>query len=112
MLQRWRELLRRRQLLFTPKQYPKYLNNKLRVFTPSSSLKVALVFVALYSLSVYHIHHSASRTIFPPAKYSSPTPTPPSPAPNSPDPLLIPCFNYNIQMENIIKKTNIGIAVQ
>ncbi len=50
MLERWRELLRRRQLLFTPKQYPKYLNNKLRVFTPSSSLKAALLLTTLYAL--------------------------------------------------------------
>lgn len=66
MLERWKDLLRRRQLLFTPKQYPKYLNNKLRIFTPSFSLKVTLTSVILYSLFAYHISkYSLKEQLFP-----------------------------------------------
>lgn len=50
MLDRWIELWERRQLLFTPKQYPKYLNNKLRVFKPSVAVKAAILMIAGYSL--------------------------------------------------------------
>ena len=47
-MNRFNELLEQGRLLFIPKQYPKYTNNKLRVFKPSNILKVSIAFTILY----------------------------------------------------------------
>ncbi len=68
MLGRWIDLWNRRQLLFTPPQKPKYLNNKLRVFKPSLVLQTALALLSIYSLFQFQILYSASSTHFTQAK--------------------------------------------
>jgi len=43
-------LVRQGKLLFVAKSYPKYAgDNKIRVFKPSSVLRVALLFTTLYA---------------------------------------------------------------
>ena len=48
-MNRFEELIQQGRLLFTPKVHPKYLNNKLRVFKPSTILKRSLVLSLLYA---------------------------------------------------------------
>jgi hypothetical protein len=52
-MNRLEELFQQGRLLFTPKVYPKYLNNKLRVFKPSVLLQIGLATAAVFGLSRY-----------------------------------------------------------
>ena len=53
-MDRFQELFKQGKLLFVGKVYPKYTaNNKIRVFKPSSVLRVTLLFTALYTATRY-----------------------------------------------------------
>lgn len=58
-MNRLEELFQQGRLLFTPKAYPKYINNKLRVFKPSVFLKIGLASLALLTFSRYFFSYLA-----------------------------------------------------
>jgi len=48
-MNRLEELVKQGKLFFVPKQYPKYVGDKIRVFKPSVLLKASLAVGVLYS---------------------------------------------------------------
>ena len=62
-MDRFQELLKQGKLLFVGKIYPKYMaNNKIRVFKPSSVLRVTLLFTTLYAATRYSYHKKQTHT--------------------------------------------------
>jgi hypothetical protein len=48
-MNRLEELVKQGKLFFVPKQYPKYVGDKIRVFKPSVILKLSLVAGVVYA---------------------------------------------------------------
>lgn len=62
--------------MFVPKQYPKYIHNKIRVFAPSNLLKATLIAAALFTTYRYSLLNPDSSANISQILSSSLTPNP------------------------------------